>query len=160
MHFNLSTIVNPSFFNRILVSLLVFSSLVGVFLYFNQALMNNSANQCVIGESNFCSIKNDKQDLSIRFLQNIELEEEISLEITINKELTFDKAWVQGVNMYMGKTPIIIESQETQGMYKIHTGVLFLGACSEPKMRWQLIVQTKDSRNQVNSHFFNFKTSL
>ena len=66
--------------------------------------------------------------------------------------------WVQGINMYMGKNAVIVDSVYAKEMKKVYNAHLFLGACSEPKMRWQLIVQTTDNDEIVKSWFFNFST--
>ncbi|MCF2947068.1 hypothetical protein L0668_03050 [Paraglaciecola aquimarina] len=153
--------MNPSFFNRILVSLLIFSALVGVFLFLNQSPLNNSPNQCVVDENSYCSITLGQELVYVRFLQEIELEEELQVQISLPKSHFLRSAWVQGVNMYMGKTPVIInqkltiEGGEGENSYQ---GVLFLGACSEPNMRWQLIVQTKDLNQTTQVFLVNFKT--
>jgi hypothetical protein len=106
-----------------------------------------------------CSLNVGEQKLSVKFAQTIELEEELSLEINIPNTQILKNVWVQGVNMYMGKTPVIVESNYVQNESVVHQGKLFLGACSESNMIWQLIVQTKDIRNNTHTYFFNFKTN-
>ncbi|MDU0355096.1 hypothetical protein RS130_15380 [Paraglaciecola aquimarina] len=58
----------------------------------------------------------------------------------------------------MGKTAVIIDSSKTIGSYHHHLSQLFLGACSEPNMKWQLVVQIVDSEQNIQSYFFNFET--
>ncbi len=72
--------------------------------------------------------------------------------------LQLNSAWVQGVNMYMGKTALMIDSVVNQGEQVDYLASLFLGACSEPKMKWQLVVQGQDKAGQTHSFFFNFMT--
>ena len=52
--------------------------------------------------------------------------------------------WVQGINMYMGKSAVLTDSIYLEDGKKVYNARLFLGACSEPLMRWQLIIQTID----------------
>ena len=67
----------------------------------------------------------------------IPLEEEVRATITFPEQALPGKMWVEGINMYMGKIPFIVESQQP-GQVK---GIFFLGSCSEPDMRWQLVAE-------------------
>ena len=66
--------------------------------------------------------------------------------------------WVQGINMYMGKNAVLADSTYAKEAKKVYNARLFLGACSEPAMRWQLIIQTTDNNELEQSWFFNFST--
>lgn len=64
----------------------------------------------------------------------IEVEEEIMFQIA-STEIESIQGNITGINMYMGKIPVIFT--ETEYGYE---GLTFLGACSEPKMEWLLTI--------------------
>ena len=105
-----------------------------------------------------CIVFDQDQQISVQFLQEIEVEEKISLTITTKTDAKIKKMWVQGVNMYMGKNAVLVDSMYAKEMKKVYNAHLFLGSCSEPEMRWQLIVQTTDNNELEQSWFFNFST--
>jgi hypothetical protein len=61
--------------------------------------------------------------------------------------------------MYMGKTAIIADNTYVQDTQKVYNARLFLGACSEPAMKWQMIIQTSTNNELMQSWFFNFSTN-
>jgi len=101
---------------------------------------------------------NNGQQISVQFLQQIEVEEEIALSIELPKNTKIEKMWVQGLNMYMGKSAVITDNIYVQDTRKVYNARLFLGSCSEPAMRWQMIVETSNDSGLQQSWFFNFST--
>lgn len=150
--------MNPTFFTRILLPLLVFAAAIGIFLNYTDSLSIKSTKQCNIDLTQECVVFSNNQQISVQFLQEIELEEELALKITIPNSTKIKQMWVQGVNMYMGKSAVLTDSIYVEETKKVYNGHLFLGACSEPLMRWQLIIQTEDNTQVEQSWFFNFST--
>lgn len=68
------------------------------------------------------------------FSEPVETETSITLTLSLPSNVTLESAWIEGVNMYMGKVPVLLEEDST-GKW---TGWFMLGSCSEPIMRWQL----------------------
>ena len=118
--------------------------------------------QCNLDLKQECEVFSSNQQVSVQFLQTIELEEELFFIVKVPKEQQIENMWVQGINMYMGKNIPQIESTYIKDDYKIYKARLFIGACSEPLMKWQLVIYT--TQNQItanaetNSWFFNFTT--
>ena len=150
--------MKPTFFARILLPLLVFAAAVGIYINYIDSPLKKSKKQCNIDLTQECIVNDQGQQISVQFLQNIEVEEEISLTVTVPNNTRIKQMWVQGINMYMGKNAVVVDSVYAKDMKKVYNAHLFLGACSEPKMRWQLIVQTTDNDEIVKSWFFNFST--
>lgn len=74
-------------------------------------------------------------------------EEELTVAVRlINKQLSGQihqlDAWVEGVNMFMGKSPVIWQQdpEQTAAEKDLYIGSFMLGSCSEPQMQWQLIL--------------------
>ena len=88
----------------------------------------------------------------------IKTEEMILFTLALEDDLQFESAWIQGVNMYMGRIPVLINDQagSKTGRVILET---FLGSCSEPNMRWQMILNLSDSDNQKVSRYINFSTT-
>ncbi|MEP1446880.1 MAG: hypothetical protein ABJK37_12275 [Paraglaciecola sp.] len=114
--------------------------------------------QCNIDLTQECIVLHSNQQISVRFLQAIEVEEELLLSVSVPSGTNIEQMWVQGINMYMGKTAVLSDSIEMDGESKVYNARLFLGSCSEPKMKWQLVVQTIDVEGVQQSWFFNFST--
>jgi hypothetical protein len=130
----------------------------GVFLNYSDPKDIKSTKQCNIALMEECVVFNNGQRVSIQFLQEIEVEEETLLTLTLPKNTIIKEMWVQGINMYMGRNAVIIESVYEQNTKKVYNASLILGSCSEPAMRWQMIVQTSTDFGLEQSWFFNFST--
>lgn len=150
--------MNSTFFTRTLLTLLVFTALIGIFLNYTDSRSIKPTKQCNIDLTQECNVFMDNQEVEVRFLQEIEVEEELLLTIAIPNNTKIAKMWVQGINMYMGKNAVLTDSVYLKDDKKVHNARLFLGACSEPAMRWQLIVQTINEEQVKQSWFFNFST--
>ena len=150
--------MKPTFFARILLPLLVFTVAIGIFLNYTNPPSIKSTKQCNIDLTKECIVFDNGQQISVKFLQVIEVEEEILLTITVPNNTKIERMWVQGINMYMGKNAVLSDSVYAMEEKKVYNARLFLGACSEPAMRWQLIIQTTDNNELEQSWFFNFST--
>ncbi|MEH8017708.1 hypothetical protein MN202_10715 [Rheinheimera muenzenbergensis] len=70
---------------------------------------------------------------------------ETPLTLTLEAEgLTAVSGELTGVNMYMGRVPIRF-SQLAANSWQAE---FLLGACSEPDMQWQLVLQLQDQQGQ------------
>jgi hypothetical protein len=150
--------VNPTFFAKTLLSLLVFTAAIGLFLNYTDSSPIKTTKQCNIDLTQECVVFDKNKQVSVQFLQEIELEEELSLIITVPNNTKIKQMWVQGINMYMGKNAVLVDSEYAIKQQKVYNARLFLGSCSEPAMRWQLIIQTTDESQSEQSWFFNFAT--
>lgn len=120
--------------------------------------VTNSTKQCAIKKTDVCHLLSDDRQVSVQFEQPIEIEEELLLTIALPADVKIQSMWVQGVNMYMGKTAVLVDSSYQQKNNIVHQARLFLGACSEPKMKWQLVIKTIDDKKLEQSWFYNFTT--
>jgi hypothetical protein len=150
--------LNLTFFARILLPLLVFAAAVGLFLNYTDSLTVKSTKQCNIDLTQECTVFNNHQQISVQFKQQIKVEEELLIIITVPNDTKITQMWVQGINMYMGKNAVMTDSIYADKGKKVYNARLFLGSCSEPVMRWQLIIQTADDTQTQQSWFFNFST--
>jgi hypothetical protein len=148
----------PTFFARSLLPLLVFAAAMGMFLNYTDSPPIKPTKQCNLDLTQECVVFDANQQITVRFLQEIEVEEELLLTITVPKNTKIQKMWVQGINMYMGKSAVLAESIYAEDDKKVYKASFFLGSCSEPAMKWQLIIQTEDDLQSKQSWFFNFST--
>ena len=72
-----------------------------------------------------------------------EPEESVTLKILIPENQEIESAWIEGVNMYMGKIPVLLDN-DGQGKW---SGWFMLGSCSEPVMKWQLRLNIEGKDN-------------
>jgi hypothetical protein len=151
--------VKPTFFKIISLFLLVFAAVTGIYLNYIDSPLKNPTKKCNLTLTQECIVKEHGQQVSVQFLQKIEVEEQISLSITVPSNTEIKQMWVQGINMYMGKNAVIVESVYAKEMKKVYNAYLFLGSCSEPAMKWRLIIQTVDNNGLEQSWLFNFATN-
>lgn len=76
-------------------------------------------------------------------------EESVTLKILIPEDHEIESAWIEGVNMYMGKIPVLLENNGN-GEW---SGWFMLGSCSEPLMKWQLRLNIKDKESPNYLYF-------
>lgn len=138
--------------------MLVFAAIISFFLNYSDSPTVKVTKQCNIDLTQECVVFANGNEISVQFLQQPEVEEELLLKIAIPKNAKISDMWIQGINMYMGKSAVLTDSIYNKNDQKIYNSRLFLGACSEPVMRWQLIIQTISETNLEQSWFFNFTT--
>ncbi|WP_051275286.1 hypothetical protein [Aestuariibacter salexigens] len=93
---------------------------------------------------------------TLEFLNRPVTEEELTLALKLPDDAAFESGWIEGVNMYMGRTPLLFENK-AQGADSIHL-VTFLGSCNLDVMEWQLTLQIAED-NRVELRQFTFSTS-
>lgn len=115
-------------------------------------VLNGLGNHC--GFVNLvCRLTLDGQTVEAEFDALPEIEEPVTLTIRLPTGAVFERAWIEGVNMFMGKIPLILESQSAQTV----SGWFMLGACSEDLMQWQLVVYFKGQPEPALMTFSTFR---
>jgi hypothetical protein len=134
-------------------TLILFIALLGISLsgiyYKNVNNPDDQSGKCDLTVEK-CTFVYGNDKISVKFLSPIVTEEEILLSIELPRELKLTEAWVEGVNMFMGRTPIM----KTDDGY-----VTFLGSCSLAKMQWQLNLSVENQNGQVKTYSAAFYTS-
>ena len=110
-------------------------------------------------QSASCKVKGLEQELNIEVTPfPIKVEESIRFAIEMEKGVSFESGWIQGVNMYMGRIPVLpVSDSENNTVLELET---FLGSCSEPNMRWQMILTFVDNQGVQFQRFINFETTI
>ncbi|MBT1449644.1 hypothetical protein KJ365_02030 [Glaciecola sp. XM2] len=136
--------------------LLFASMLIAVFLGIYIANVNkelNTSSECDITFSS-CEMRLFNEQFRVKFEHPPEIEEELFLQFDLGEHLTIEEAWIEGVNMYMGKTPVMFEDKLNN-----NRAVTFLGSCNLSKMHWHLHVNVKtDLTGEVKSVVVPFTT--
>lgn len=81
-------------------------------------------------------------------------EHPVKINLTTSSPVIIESAWIEGVNMFMGRIPITLTSDNAVNWQS----TFFVGACSEPKMQWQLIIKTRDQQSKPLFKRFIFST--
>jgi hypothetical protein len=139
--------------NRIIVTIILLCVAVsGVYLTnVNESL--NQDGECDI-TNNTCELRVFNQVIRVKFEQRPVTEEELSLNFSHSDTLTIKNAWVVGVNMYMGKTPVLFENPK-----RSERAVVFLGSCNLQEMHWRLYANIKNSAtDEVALVYVTFST--
>jgi hypothetical protein len=111
-----------------------------------------------IGES--CTFVNEHCEFLIHgrhayaeFSEKVEPETSITLVLDLPVGTNIESAWIEGVNMYMGKVPVLLENKHN-GEW---SGWFMLGSCNEEKMKWQLRLNIE---GQAAPSYLNFETTI
>ena len=72
------------------------------------------------------------------------VESEIQLQLTLPDGITPDNSLVRGVSMNMGTIPVRWQQQGNSWR-----ATLFVGACSDPQMTWELVVPLSSSEPEA-----------
>ncbi len=123
--------------------LLVLALVFGVYLAnVNEEL--NTSSTCTLLK-NECHFSTPKGQFWLKFEQTPVAEEELNIFFGTPEGIKVKNAYIEGVNMYMGKTPVIFED----GL-PANTAVTFLGSCNLEEMQWALYVETKvDAKSEL-----------
>jgi hypothetical protein len=155
--------------NQSIKSLLILSAFVlllslAVYLSGNHQGAVISARQCQLTESLSCRFalaNSDNEQVIVNFSANVQVEEQNALQLILPERFRITDIWIQGVNMYMGKVAVISQTKYSQHMQNDQEFMFFIGACSEPNMRWQLIIELENRTSHKTERFFvNFNTKL
>lgn len=106
---------------------------------------------CTI-QNNRCEFIIDQQKFEVTFFQTPLPEEEIRLSITSSTSFTLENAWIEGINMYMGKSPVISEIEEPNTI----VAVFFLGSCNLKQMEWRMLLNFEQKTHPIEVRFKTF----
>lgn len=137
---------------RIFIVLMLTLSLVGIGLSTLTKRHHPSTDSDCFSTSLRCNIMHDSYQMQVSLSRPPEIEEQISLEIDLGEAPALESAWIEGVNMYMGKIHVPLERLDN-GKY---AGWFMLGSCSEPNMEWQLYLKVTGDMSPAT---LRFKTS-
>ncbi|WP_414830833.1 hypothetical protein [Alteromonas sp. H39] len=104
----------------------------------NEAPLNGLGNQCEFVNLR-CHFTLDGQRASATFAEKPVTEESVTVLLHLPAEMEIQSVWIEGDNMYMGKIPVLPD-QIRPGEWE---GWFMLGSCSEPVMRWKMLVNIK-----------------
>lgn len=156
--------------NRTLIKQLLPITLLAVVLLIAYLLSSGpsvtGSKQCQL-EQNSCEFRlADDSIFSATFkTYPLQIEENNSVQFNIPNNYEFRGAWVEGINMFMGKMRVI-ENHKVETVDSVEVdATTFLGACSEPEMRWRMVVELENKKAQLNKdrkqrYFINFNTTL
>ena len=139
----------PKKISVIVFLLLVITVIIGV----NTQLSNNKftkLDECTL-QNNICFFSHTELDLRLEFNQKPIVEEELFMTLSGGNNVSIKTAWIEGVNMYMGKTPVMLSPSEEVGDVSDKTiiqGLTFLGSCSQPVMQWRLFIEVENDQTQ------------
>lgn len=116
--------------------------------------LKSTAKQGVCYFSNaYCQLSVAGLNLSARLSRSPLPEEPIDVSIFYPESVAIDSIWLEGVNMYMGKIPVVIDNTITQDAQKVSSGWFMFGACHQPKMEWEIVIKIKGRQEPARMRF-------
>ncbi|MBU2976863.1 hypothetical protein [Alteromonas sp. C1M14] len=98
----------------------------------------HSSTQCHFDDLS-CELAVGTTSLKATFSTIPEAEETITVQFSLDPQYEIESVWIEGINMYMGKIPVLVEEM-SPGQW---SGWFMLGSCSEPQMQWQMLMHIK-----------------
>jgi hypothetical protein len=143
--------------------MLIVAGLIGVITFAivytpNQQFGLISDKQCELTASLSCAFHWGDQQVIVKFAENAQVEELNIVSVTLPENAQLVSAWVQGVNMFMGKTPLYKIQTDTALPSREQRYEFFIGSCSEEQMKWQLILTINGTEHSSKRLFVNFTT--
>lgn len=157
-------LINGNTLNRLLIVRFLPLSVIAVLLlfgYFYNRVKHdvNSGVQCQLVATEQCVLVIEQQEFAVQMLRPAEVEEELGIKLVFPAHYRLEKSWIQGVNMYMGRTALLPKNIVSDGDKSFSELTFFLGACSESKMQWQLVlVYLNPISGTQHRLFYNFST--
>ncbi|MFZ8201745.1 hypothetical protein E5672_07270 [Alteromonas portus] len=137
-----------------LVAIIVVAVCVYLAHKFQSSVLKDTS--VVNGIGNSCNFVNETCEFLIddklaiaTFSTMPEPEESVTVKLLIPDGAEIESAWIEGINMYMGKIPVLLDN-DGQGKW---SGWFMLGSCSEPVMKWQLRLNIKDKDSPSYLYF-------
>ncbi len=122
-----------------LVAIIVVAVCVYLAHKFQSSVLKDTS--VVNGIGNSCNFVNETCEFLIddrlaiaTFSAMPEAEESVTVKLFVPEGEEIESAWIEGVNMYMGKIPVLLDN-DGRGKW---SGWFMLGSCREPVMKWQL----------------------
>ena len=137
-----------------LVAIIVVAVCVYLAHKFQSSVLKDTS--VVNGIGNSCNFVNETCEFLIddklaiaTFSAMPEAEESVTVKLLVPAGEVIESAWIEGVNMYMGKIPVLLDN-DGEGEW---SGWFMLGSCSEPVMKWQLRLNIKDKDSPSYLYF-------
>ncbi|RDV24125.1 hypothetical protein DXV75_15665 [Alteromonas aestuariivivens] len=111
-------------------------------------VINGLGNQCEFVNL-VCTFGGSAFSVRAEFHQVPRPEEQLWLDLSWEPNLELERAWVEGVNMFMGRVPLMLEGARPG----VASGWFMLGSCSEPAMQWHLVLHFKGQAEPVLMQF-------
>ena len=116
----------------------------------------------VLTKSDECKVQNRQckilgvwGEIRVTFAQKPVPEEELFVEFKLPDETSISSVFIEGVYMYMGKSPVMFEDPEQR-----NRGVFFLGSCSEPHMQWKMTLMIEHENGNILPFAVLFDTKV
>lgn len=103
--------------------------------------------------NNHCQLSVAGLDLSATLSRQPRSEEPIDVTIFYPIGEQIESVWLNGVNMYMGKIPVIIDTTQVEKSQLAASGWFMFGACNQPNMEWELVVSLKGRQEPARMRF-------
>ena len=122
------------------------------------SIINNHDDDTVVAAKSFVL----NQEVAVEMQPfPIRIEEQTFFQLSFSNGLSATEleinAWIEGINMYMGKNQANIELDPETGKLQ---GWFFLGSCSEPIMQWRFYLKLKRENGEKQTLSFDFFTEM
>ncbi|MCU7554125.1 hypothetical protein OCL06_05905 [Alteromonas sp. ASW11-19] len=108
--------------------------------------MQGKTTRVIQEPANHCEFVKGRCDFQIagkparaEFITPVATEESVTVAFTLPSHISLQSVWIEGENMYMGQIPVLVENESENSW----SGWFMLGSCSEPVMRWKMLVNIK-----------------
>lgn len=126
-------------------------------VYFQTEQVNENDITCAEFNT-VCANTDNETAYSINFSpERVVVEREFVIHLRVNEKQQFSikSAKIQGVSMYMGYIPLLFKPTGKNQW----TAIAMLGSCSEPNMRWQILIELEHVDGKITTISEQFTSS-
>lgn len=135
--------------------LMTFAIILIIIYTLNTTSLEKKSYSCTVYVQK-CDIQLEEGPLQVVILEQLVVEELVPVKISLPTSLKINQIHIEGINMYMGKSPVhqILEKDaDTSSIQNEWMGEFFLGSCALAKMEWRMVIQFEGNDEAVNVFF-------
>ncbi len=135
--------------------LLTFASTLIIIYMLNSTSLKKNSYTCTLYLQK-CDIQLNEGPLQVVILEQLVVEELIPVKISLPTPLKVEQIHIEGINMYMGKSPVHQISGISTDLSSVQdewVGEFFLGSCALAQMEWRMVVKLEGYDKAVNILF-------
>ena len=135
--------------------LMTFAIILIIIYTLNTTSLEKKSYSCTVYVQK-CDIQLEEGPLQVVILEQLVVEELVPVKISLPTSLKINQIHIEGINMYMGKSPVHQISDIYTDLSSVQNewvGEFFLGSCALAQMEWRMVVQLEGYDKAVNILF-------
>lgn len=138
--------------------LLAFIVILMIIYVKNRDTSNKDTDTCQL-HAQKCTILVAEGPFQVQIIDQLVVEELIGVQISLPSSLKIEQIYIEGINMYMGKSQVqqlSVNSHAMNSTQHLWNGEFFLGSCSLETMHWQMVIELAGKEQVIKVPFTTY----